>query len=275
MQTNMSLLNEELSNVIKKYSIEVGGSWDGLAQDNKNFHHTDYIQNAINNIGYARLLYVVTPENCDNVIPSFLYAQSHGYLMHFNPVFGEGTTVAEYERMAFEMVKLFDLQTQIPDLQITRPFDDLIADIDGKQNDFCEEIFCVGQWLCIESDGTVVNCGHPWPEDLQFGNVFDENFRVDKLHESPGFQKMEKHVMDQLEHCKDCRWLRVCKNRCPYTNLDPVTHDFLFNEGICHFRRIIAANVYEILKARAKTNTLYNQDIISALNHTVKREFYP
>ena len=275
MQSNLSLINKDIARVAEKFNMEIGGSWDGLAQCNPHYHHTKYIQNSVDNLGYAHLLYVVTPENCTDVIPSFLYAYSNDYLMHFNPVFGEDTTVEEYEMMANELVKLFDLFTQLPDFRIIRPFDDIIQDIANIKLDFCEQIFCTGKWLCIESDGTVVNCGHPWPKDLQFGNIFDENFRVDKLEETAAYKKMTQHIISQLEHCRNCRWLRICKNRCPYTNLDPETHDFKFNPGICKFRSTLAENAYEIIKARASTNTLYNQQIINALHTTEKREFFP
>lgn len=108
-----------------------------------------------------------------------------------------------------------------------------------------------------------------------FGNIFDENFRVDKLEETPAYKKMTKHINAQFEHCKDCKWLRVCKNRCPFTNMDPVTHDFKFNEGTCVFRSTIAENMYEIIKRRAEDGTLCNQEIIQALHCTAKRELMP
>lgn len=110
---------------------------------------------------------------------------------------------------------------------------------------------------------------------MQYGNIFDENFRVDKLHETPGFKKMTQNVLAQLEHCKDCKWLITCKNRCPFSSIDPKTHDFLFNEGVCRFRTIISEGVYDIIKTRASNNTLYNKEIIDAIKHTAKREFFP
>ena len=275
MQSNMSTLNKELADIIKKHHIELGGSWDGLAQSNKNYHHTDYLKKSVEYLGYAHLLYVVTPENCTDVIPSFLYCYSNNYQVQFNPIFGEDTSVQDYEKMAYEMVKLFDLETQLPNIKITRPFDDLLTDIDGRPVNYCEEIFCVGQWLCIEYDGTVINCGHPWPEDMQYGNIFDENFRVDKLPETPGYKKMQANIFAQLEHCKNCKWLITCKNRCPFSCIDPETHDFLFNEGVCRFRTIVSEGVYNIIKTRASNNTLYNKEIIDAIHHTAKREFFP
>lgn len=94
---------------------------------------------------------------------------------------------------------------QMPLVDIPRPFDDIIVDISNKEINFCEDIFCVGYWMCIESDGTVENCGHPWPKDLQFGNIFDENFRTDQIQETPGYKKLAKHLSDQFDHCKDCK----------------------------------------------------------------------
>lgn len=273
MQTNMSLLTPQIAAVLKKHHIEIGGSWDGLAQENLHYHHTEYIKNSTENLGYAHLLFVVTPENCHDVIPSYLYALEHHYDMQFNPVFGVNATVDQYEEMAWQLVELFDMIAQMPLVDIPRPFDDIMVDISNKEINFCEDIFCVGYWMCIESDGTVENCGHPWPKDLQFGNIFDENFRTDQIQETPGYKKLAKHLSDQFDHCKDCKWLRVCKNRCPYTNMDPVTHEFKFNEGTCKFRSIIAENVYKIIKTRAADHTLRNEKIIEALHSTVKREF--
>lgn len=274
MQTNMTLLDENWKEILNKYNFQIGGSWDGLAQDNPHYHNTEYVNNSVKNLGYANLLYVVTPQNHKDVVNSYLYAYSNGYNMHFNPVFGEDTTVEEYKEMALSLVQLFDIMTLLPDVAIIRPFDDIIVDISGKKIDFCEDMFCAGHWLCIEPDGTVENCGHPWPKDLQFGNIFDEDFRVDKLEETEAYKKLNQHILDQFEHCKDCKWLRICKNRCPYTNMDPITHDFKFNEGTCVFRSTIAENVYKIIKQRASDGTLCNKTIISALNHTPKREFY-
>lgn len=140
----MSLLNNDYKVIFDKYNFELGGSWDGLAQPDQNFHHTAYVNNCMKVMGYANLLYVVTPENCNDVVPSYLYSRTQGYNMHYNPVFGENTTPEQYRYMAFKLCELFDIMATLEDARIIRPFDDILTDIKNERITFCEDIICTG-----------------------------------------------------------------------------------------------------------------------------------
>jgi hypothetical protein len=69
------------------------------------------------------VLYTITPENMQSIIPAYLFAQSQGVNLKFSYAFGENYQSNVYKEMALYTAQLFDYLCTQPTAQLERPFD--------------------------------------------------------------------------------------------------------------------------------------------------------
>lgn len=273
MQSNLTLMDDEWGDIIRRYAIGIGGSWDGICITELNSHNTKYIEHAAQYVGGLHVLYTVTPWNCDDLIASYLWASGKGYELSFNAMFGEEVTKEDYEKIAIGLAKFFDFLCGVEHANVWRPFDDLIGYIQGELPTLCEKRICAGYWYGIDEDGTVTSCGKPWPaKAMSWGNVFDPDFNFNKIPEQESYKIFKQNLINTWRRCQQCPWTLICNNGCPFGCYDK-DGNYTFNEEFCHFKKILIPAIFNILKHRCEEGTLVNRQIINALHATTKIEW--
>ncbi len=272
MQSNASLINKDWARLCDEVGLHIGFSWDGLKAKGKDTHNTEYILNAAKYLNGISVLYVVTPDNCDNVMESYIYARQHSWDPAFNIIFGEGTTKDEFFKIAVNLAILFDYICSQEDAFIPRPFLEALNYVDGSQPVLCESQFCAGRWVGMGSHGEISACGKPWPDSVIWGNIFDENFHLYDLDKNKHFIDFRNNELQQWERCRKCKWLFQCSNSCPFSATKE-DGKIYFDEGYCFFKRTFMQLILDILEEKYQNHSLKNVEIIQIMKNSKKTEF--
>ena len=267
IQTNGSLLDDEWIKIFKKYKVDCGLSYDGITQTstrsqpiNLNKIYTLFKENDYEN-GIS-LLMVVTPQNANTLIESYLETQNYHFNLGFNEVFGENLTKKEYDIIINGLIDLFDYLCINPSYMLPRPFDEIIGYFGFIHSNLCEREYCVGRWFGISPEGDIYPCGKPWTEKYKYGNaLLNDNIDFDKLNYKP----LKDIVETQLNHCIKCKYFYGCKNGCPF---NASKYDDLFDENYCYFRSNLIEKTYGHLNNHINDRSLINKNIIEKISNT-------
>lgn len=269
IQTNGSLLTPKMARLFKKFNVKVGCSWDG--KNNHSEHSWDYVCK-VHDLMNGGALFTVTKENMNLVLPSYIFAQSQNVDIEYNNVFGEGNTAEDYKQMAYYLLQLFDFLCQEPNGKFIRPFDDLEHWLTNDQSKICDRGACSMNWIGIQPNGDITRCGKPWTSDFIFGNIFDENFHLTDLPYHPLTKKLDENAKTQWVSCKQCKWLKVCNNGCPFSCYDK-QGNFNFNQEYCAYSQLLLDGCLGIFKTHIINKTLRSKQMIQILHSTNRLEF--
>lgn len=277
IQTNLSLMDQEWADLLRKYKYHIGASWDGLKCQQPQSHNSQYIENALRYLrpGEFGLLFVITPQNVDDVLDSYIWAWQRGLGISFSTIFGEKLTEEDYNKIILAYDLLFDYLCKNRDSNPSfRPFDEYLDYIQGIFPRLCEHGICANGWRGIDYNGDVSQCGKPWEEkDMVYGNVFDENFHFYNMDKNRKFIKFKQNEVDQFSQCKDCKWLILCNDDCPFQNYD-AQGNYHFDENYCYFKKELLDSFDEILLMNLEQKTLSNRTIIDDIYNTERIDFF-
>lgn len=273
LQTNGSLFNQEWIDLFRKYNVEIGCSWDGKFDHTEGEHCWEYVAPLIHAAVAKGVLYTVTPDNMDSIIPAYDFMHRHHGSIGFAYVFGEKYTQKDYESMAYHVAQLFDFLCQYDNAEVTRPFDEYIAWLTNSPVTLCEYGPCGNDWVGIQPDGTVTRCGRYWTKDFILGNALDPHFHFNQLETNPIALKIQDAKQKQLEHCHACKYVWYCNDGCPSMCFDK-NNEFNFNQAHCVYQKTLFDLLTQILKSHLQAQTLKNQTIIDAVHRSTRMEFH-
>lgn len=273
MQSNCALLNSDWAELLRKYRVHIGASWDGNFDVDNGSHCWDYILKMLQYTEDRDVLYTITPENMQSIIPAYLFAQSQGINLKFSYAFGENYQPEVYKEMALYTAQLFDYLCIQPTAQLERPFDNFKSWLLNLPATLCEYIMCGKNWVGIQANGDVTHCGRPWNSSFVLGNALDDNFHFNTLEQNKVVQKITEAKNQQFEACKKCKYLWHCNNGCPSCVINNDDQKFIFNQAHCDYQKMLFDACVQILKSHLINKTLANQELIDAVNQTQRMEF--
>lgn len=274
VQTNGALFNKEWSELFKKYHVSIGSSWDGEFDVNKGTHCWDYIQKILNQGNPVGVIYTITPQNMDKVIPVYLFAKSQPTLLgvDFAPVFNEGCSLEEYRQMAYYMAQLFDFLCTQEDGHTSRPFNHFLSWLKCGPPIDCDMGGCELKWVGIQPNGDITHCGRSWGKQFIMGNAFDPNFHFNELKDNPITKQLQKAATQQQEWCRKCKYVFSCNNGCLSSAFDK-NGELSFDQDHCAFWKTFYDLCNITLKHHLQNQTLKNTAIIEALNFSPRLEY--
>jgi len=278
MQTNGSLLNEEWFQLAKKYDLHIGLSWDGVSTDSTRLANQKDKKMNIFEIAMlcdkyslrVGLLMVVTPNNANTLLASYELAKKLNLSISFNPLFGENINKEDYLKMAYGQLELFDYLLQQDDGEFSRPFEWIKSFVLGEWSNLCEFTWCSNKWLGIDCNGNITQCGKPWGDDLMWGNILDDNITWEKIESSPMSKLLADIGEQQWKYCKDCKWMSVCMNGCPFNGWDAETKTYHIDEDFCFYQKFLWEGFMFLINKHCNENTLRHKKFIEYLNQTTR-----
>lgn len=278
VQTNGVLINDEWGKLFSEYNCTVGTSWDGLPNKTRS-KNSDAFFNFINTLKKYDLqyssLFTITPDNYEDALSAAIFGIQTDTQIEFNLIFDYYREIEdnEYKAMACALLQVFDLYCTIDTIKWSRPFDNFIHYLRNEDPNVCERIICRGNWLSINPNGDIGICGKPWPKNMFYGNIFDENFSLKDIGNNQKIKDFFEKAEDiQWNTCRDCKWLLQCNNGCPYSCLNKKTGEIEWNKGWCVFNKTLFDGMLEIAKIRYKDGTLKNQQLNNLIEQSGKTE---
>ncbi len=274
LQSNGTLITEDWFDFLREKGISIGSSWDGfdnnLTRDSRNFLDLAFkAQKAGVSIG---AIFTMTPENSTHALETYKFAQDKKIPIIFNTAFGINLTKEDHILLGRRMAEIFDYICICENVNIERPFDEILSYIEGRNLYFCEGKNCVGDWYGIHPNGDIFSCGKPWGNETCLGNVFTD---ADHLKETLKNAPFRKILLDarqqQLEDCKECKYVMLCRGKCPFTGFKGLTYSKDFNQ--CAYTKTFYDESLKNLHKHLEHKTLINRSIISKISTSNKMEF--
>lgn len=277
MQSNLTLLTDEMADFFHENRIGIGASYDGVENDRLR-GNTDEIlfgrQKIIDRGGNCGFIMVLSKKNLYSIIES--YEQFKELKANFN-INTYVTTTAEnndeLELDADETVK-----------QLKKFFDYWVADKNCNIHvDFFERIFkfilygeksvckynsCLGKWLGIRHDGSIEPCNRYFPNEFSMGNIWDYSELANAFN-SDGFKRLLSCAIERRYKCQKCSIYSYCTGGCNNVALNE--NGIMNNNGTtCKITKQIYHYVAEYIKTN-KEITEHNNPMLRELYARKKR----
>lgn len=276
IQTNATLLDEQWLSFFKKHSFAVGMSFDGLYNDQYR-GKTEATLKAIELLNRSKTSFgciaVVADKDYD-IRANYEYLKQFGMSVDFSYVFPEGNAkelgTLSIDSYVSQMIDLFDYWVADKNGIQIRNFRFMINKIYGCGKEYCHNGSCIGNFFCLDVDGSIYGCSRESVHKYCFGNI-DEIDDVSQIFNSKDFKEYVLGAIARRNGCKEkCELFDYCKGGC---SDDAITHGDISkpNPGYCYWFKTlynhIKASLDEISEKKVDLATLnpnFKQAIIDA-----------
>lgn len=273
IQTNATLIDKRWLSFFKKNKIAVGISFDGIYNDayrgqtQKILKSVELLQK--NGVPFGCIAVVADPQY--NISENYNYFKTLGIKVDFSYVFLEGDAkninVLNVDDYTKQMVELFDRWIYDKDGISVRNFDFMIKKVLHCNYEYCSNGSCIGNFFCIDVDGTIYGCSRESVKKYPFGNVKEFN-RYSDIINSENFKLYVTGSIKRRNKCStNCSFFEFCKGGCTD---DAITHGDITepNKSYCtYFGTLfthIKKKVEEILESKADLSA-FNPNFTQAL----------
>lgn len=249
MQSNGVLTSEKNLDMLSKYKIRPGLSFDGM-NNHLTRNNTPALMLSMRKLESRGLLggaiHVITNDSIDTLIEEYEYSKRLGVPTKMNLIFSALDNDKSYsldgEKAAKHICELFDywikdttapIYSDILNRYITAAFDN---------GGTCSQIDCAepSSWFSAQPNGDLYNCGRDWPskDDMGFGNIMEMNSFEDVINH-PNRKKWSEGTRNLLKTCSPCELFYTCHAGC---FLDSYLADRTFNtpdQNNCKANKII------------------------------------
>ncbi len=275
IQTNGTILNNEIINLFKNYNINPGISIDGSESvhdsQRKTINGEKTFSKIINNIktlkeneiNVSTLMVLTRKSLFENLDYLKLFSELE-LPLKINPLYSAGEAVkhqelflksgeyAEYMIRVFEY--LIDNEIQISLLPLEYILQAVIIGNTAPRGCIFSEK-CSESFICVNQDGNIFPCGRFADDKLQIlGNIYD------------GINKNGQQILKELKsirtfkirsECKNCKYKTLCNGGCIAMNGLMCNDykkflDYFYNDGLKKYKQYLLSRRAEIL------NTLKN-----------------
>jgi len=279
MQSNLTLLTDEIADFLCKNRIGIGASYDGVENDNLR-GNTDKIlagrQKILDRGKNCGFIMVLSKKNLYSLIES--YEQFKRLKANFN-INTYVTTTAdnncdlelEVDETVEQLKKLFDYWVEDKKCNIhVDYFERIINFILYGEKSVCKFNSCLGKWLGIRYDGNIVPCNRYFPDEFSYGNVWDYSSLSDAFC-SDGFKRLLTYAIERRYKCENCSIYSFCAGGCNNVALNE--NGISNNNGTtCRITKQMYHYVLEYIRVNeGKLITEYNNPVIRELLSRNKR----
>ncbi len=224
IQSNLTLINQEYVDFVSEYNVYIGSSFDGVNTNEKTRRNTNKILQ-----GYQLLrdngirvgfISVVQKYNIDYLISDYKHFKAlnanytlNMYLSKY-PYINDNLFV-ESDILIKKVCDFFDHWLEDVECNIHISFFEEFVDyfLFGKKH-LCCYTSCLGKYIGVNYDGTIVPCNREFPDVFNFGNVVDY-MDIHECFESDGFKCLTKNAVIRRRNCKkNCEIYNYCAGGC-------------------------------------------------------------
>ena len=225
IQTNGTLIDQEIVDFFKRRSTNFGLSFDGL----NNEYTRGNTSKILDSIGLLQengfrpgAVLVVNKTNVSNLIDEYNFFNSMGVGLKLNPMFidGEakmhegdlGLNPDEYIENFVDFFKYWTLDNNGKINVAT--CNELVNLILNEHSGVCTFNSCLGKWLCFDSDSNIYPCDRLCTSEYSLGNI-DTLSNINQIFESDVFYNLLKESVEKRAKCIDtCEYYKNCYAGC-------------------------------------------------------------
>lgn len=221
LQTNATLVTEEIAETLKRDNWLVGASLDGPRELNRlRGDSYEAIVAGIRRLEQAdvayNLLSVVSQANVRHPreVYRFLRDNFQTNFLQFIECTGPRDEI-DGESWGDFLIGVFDEWIKEDARKVSiRLFDSIVSQMVLGRPTQCSFDRTCRQYLVIEHDGSVYPCDFHVREDLRLGNIHTHTFR--ELVDAPLYARFAAAKTENLpKACRDCPYLSFCNGDCP------------------------------------------------------------
>lgn len=242
IQTNGTLLNQEIITFFKENDTNIGLSFDGLGNEFTRSKSGKILENIIllkENDFHPGAIIVINERNVNNLIQEYNYFKSLDLSMKLNPMFNEGAAVKneylslnpnEYVSNFISFFKYwaYDKECNINVSTCT----ELVNLITNEHSSVCTNNSCLGKWLCLDSNGIIYPCDRLCVNEYILGDI-SELSSIDEVFYNQNFLNILKKSITRRNNCiNNCEYYNNCYAGCNANYL-------LHNNSLCIQKEIL------------------------------------
>ncbi len=220
VQTNATLINNKWIAYFKKHNMNPGVSFDGIYNDTYR-GGTEAVKKALALLkknGFDTGCIAVVSDPDYNILENYNYFKTLGNRVDFNYVYLEGSA-KNYDHLDIDsytrqMIDLFDLWIRDKNGIGVRNFDMFLKKVFRCDFEYCTNGSCIGNFFCLDVDGSVYGCSLEAVKQYSFGNIEDFTCLHDIVN-SPNFLRYIKGSIERRKICENtCEYFDHCKGGC-------------------------------------------------------------
>ncbi len=263
MQSNLTIINQELIDVFKKMGIkQIGTSFEpipnirGIGKDvdseiyNKKFMQGINLLNK-NNMLWG-IIYVVNKRSLQDPLKLFYYLTNlnphiqpmlNNIYVHNEDKHNLKISHKEYADFLGTILPVWwKNRIRYPHI---KPFDNILQTANNNKMLFCEDSgLCAYEWVYIGPTGESSHCCKAGDFNiLSYGNI-QNHMLLDILHDKKRDQLQKRQELLPLNKCNDCRFWGLCHGGCPLNSF--LEHeDFLNDSTSCGWKKYFLEEYFE------------------------------
>lgn len=263
IQTNGTIMNDEIIQVLKKYNVIVGVSLDGTEETHDLYRvfktGRPTYDAVIDNIKFMKenglnvgCLTTLTKEALKKIDEIYTTFSSLEIDFSFNPFFepcliGYDEMRIEKNDYASAICKLFDLWIEDENSNIQIPsFERIIDGLTNREheNHTCNTIKnCAESFIAIDINGYLYPCNHFCGNQKYSFGIYELGKLCSLMEKNPIHKRWD--ILKDNE-CKNCPIQNMCFGGCPYHSL--IYNDTLYGKDfICESQKIIINHIFNYL----------------------------
>lgn len=223
IQSNLTLLDEELADFFIDNKFEFGSSFDGTQNELTRHCSKKILAGRDILVGKGKktgFICVVQSKNVDYLIEDYEWFKSQNINYTINQYltsspYEEDDLFVPAEYYISKVCELFDYWAKDSACNINISyFDELVDYILFKKKKLCCYNSCLGKYIGIQHDGTIYVCNRDFPNNYCLGNIFDYN-DIRECFGSNGFNLILKDAVIRRNKCKNnCTIYDFCEGGC-------------------------------------------------------------
>lgn len=269
MQSNLTLMTDELADLLCSNDVGIGTSFDGVLNENLRGNTQRILEGrelVLSKGANCGVIMVVSAKNISTLIDSYSMFKDKNINYNMNTYVSRGLACdADYELTPDNAIKHFIdfFEFWINDEQCNIHvylFERILQFIASGKKNVCKYTSCVGRWIGIRFDGTIVPCNRYFPEEYSFGNIWDYN-SISDAFESPGAIKLIEKAIERRKKCRSCIAYGLCEGGC---------NNVAYNEGGIENNGgrtcVIFKNVFEYIN-----DYIFSHEVYEILNPMARK----
>jgi len=222
MQSNLTLMTEELAGFLCENDFAISGSHDGVLNFKSRGRDEEILKGRQMIVSQGKkcgFVMVLSKLNINSLMDSYNYFKkinaNYSLNLHIDTNTSSNQSLSLDETETVEKLNnFFAYWARDPNCNINVSYFKHILDfiLMGKKT-VCTYTSCLGRWIGVRYNGEVVPCNRKFPQEYSFGNIYDFA-NIGEAFESEGFERILSEAIARREKCKACDIYAFCSGGC-------------------------------------------------------------
>ena len=222
MQSNLTLLTDEMADFFAKNNVFIGGSFDGLQNEDFRGHSELILKNReklIRRGMQCGFISVVSKQNVDYLLENYNFFKTLNlnYTMNMyipTDMSNKSNLSLEPIGTAIKIKEFYDywVHDVVCNIHVNY-FERMLDFIYLHKKNVCKYCSCLGMWLGIRHDGQIFPCNRNFSERYSYGNIYDYD-DIANVFKSDGFYLILSEAVERRKKCQQCEIYDFCEGGC-------------------------------------------------------------